>query len=111
MLLNRNHYEKNLFSSIWHFTCFSFQAHSQVAGVVVVGEGECSKRNKVVIETNMRFSLVEQYSGKFARGDKVVGDLNGYGFKDVLVNGRAGRVYVADYRAYKDKATRWCYNK
>lgn len=93
---------------------FSFQAYSQtvgVVGVVVVGEGKCSKRDRIVIETNMGFSLVEQYSGNFDRGDKVVGEINSYGIKDVLVNGRSGRVYVDDYMASKDKAIRWCYNK
>lgn len=78
-------------------------------GEVAVGEGKCQKRDRVVIATASGFVLAEQYSGSFDRGDQVVGELSGYGTKDVLVNDRAGRIWIDDYMVSQDKAKRWCF--
>lgn len=86
-------------------------ASAQVAGIVAAGEGRCQKRDRVLVDTNMGFTLAQQYSGSYDRDDKVVGDLNSYGFKDVLVNGHAGRLWIDDYMASRDKAERWCFGE
>jgi hypothetical protein len=85
------------------------QALAQVPGVVAVGEGKCQRPDRVVIATNLGFTLGEQYSGNFDKDDKVYGALNSYGFKDVLVNESAGRLYIDDYMASRDKAKTWCF--
>lgn len=50
--------------------------------------------------------LLEWYGGYDPdRGDGIFGELDGYGFKDVLyTGGRDGRVYVDDYLLSKDRA-------
>lgn len=80
-----------------------------VQGVVVVGERGCGKRDYIVIETNSGFVYAEQYSGSFDKGDTVVGDLNSYGFQDVLVNSTSGRLWIDDYMLGKSKAAEKCF--
>jgi hypothetical protein len=50
--------------------------------------------------------LLEWYGGYDPdRGDGIFGEVDGYGFKDVLyANGREGRLYVDDYLLSKDNA-------
>lgn len=86
-------------------------AESMVEGVVVVGERGCKKYDLVVIDTNDGYVLAEQYGGSFDKGDKVVGALNSYGFKDVLVNGRSGRLYIDDYMLSRDRAAEKCFRE
>lgn len=80
-----------------------------VQGVVVVGERKCSKYDAIVIYTNMGYVAAEVYSGNFDKDDIVIGDLNSYGFKDVLVNGRSGRLYIDDYMLNKERAASKCW--
>jgi hypothetical protein len=82
-----------------------------VRGVVVVGEYKCKKRDYIVIETNLGFVYAQQYGGSFSRGDEVVGDLNSYGFKDVLVQSSSGRLWIDDYMMSKAKASEKCFGK
>jgi len=50
--------------------------------------------------------ILEWYGGHDPdRGDGILGDIDGYGFKDVLYTGGAdGRVYVEEYLLSKDRA-------
>ena len=86
-------------------------AQNVVEGVVVVGEGGCKKSDVVVIYTNRGFVVAQQYSGSFDKDDKVVGALNSYGSKDVLVNGRAGRLYIDDYGLGRERASEKCFRE
>lgn len=88
--------------------CTTYAAAEEF-GVVAVGEGKCKKRDRIVVATNSGFVLAEQYSGSFDRDDEVIGQMNGYGMKDVLVNGSAGRLYIDDFYASREKAERWCF--
>ena len=82
-----------------------------VRGVVVVGEYKCKKRDYIVIETNLGFVYAQQYGGSFSRGDEVVGELNSYGFKDVLVQSSSGRLWIDDYMMSKSRVTEKCFGK
>lgn len=86
-------------------------AFSQTAGVVALGEGDCKKSDRIVIATRMGFTLAEQYSGSFDKDDRVYGDLNSYGFKDVKVRSSEGRIYIDDYMASEDRAKEWCFRE
>lgn len=86
-------------------------AFAQHAGVVAVGEGDCKRSDRVVIATRMGFTLAEQYSGSFDKDDRVYGDLNSYGFKDVKVRSSNGRLYIDDYMASEDRAKEWCFKE
>lgn len=91
-------------------TMFSSNVSAEVVeGVVVVGEKGCAKRDYIIINTNLGFVYAQQYSGSFDKGDTVVGDLNGYGFKDVLVNSASGRLWIDDYMLSKSKASKKCF--
>lgn len=83
-------------------------ARATDAGVVVAGEGDCAKSDRVVIETRRGYTLAEQYRGRFDRGYQVYGELHRYGFKNVVVRGRDGRIYIDDYSASRSKAEEWC---
>ena len=87
------------------------QAWGQSAGVVAVGEGDCKKNDRVVIATRMGFTLAEQWRGRFYKDYRVFGELNRYGFKDVQVEGRDGRIYIDDYQASEDRAKEWCFKE
>lgn len=89
-------------------TMISAPSIAQTAGVVVAGEGDCKQSDRVVIETRRGFSLAQQYRGSFDKGDQVFGELNRYGFKEVQVNRRSGRIYIDDYMASEDTAKEWC---
>jgi hypothetical protein len=80
-----------------------------VSGVVVVGERGCRKRDKIVLYTNLGFVIAEVYSDSFYKDDQVIGELNSYGFKDVLVNGRSARLYIDDYMLSRDRAAEKCF--
>ena len=67
------------------------------------------KNDLVVIYTSSGYVIAEQYSGSFDKDDKVVGALNSYGFKDVLVNGRSGRLYIDDFMLSRDRAAEKCF--
>ena len=84
-------------------------AQSMVEGVVVVGERGCKKSDLVVIYTSSGYVVAEQYGGSFDKDNKVVGVLNSYGFKDVLVNGRSGRLYIDDFMLSRDRAAEKCF--
>ena len=86
------------------------QALAQVvSGVVVVGERGCRKRDKVVIFTNQGFVVAEVYAGNFDKDDQVIGELDSYGFKDVLVNGQSAKLYIDDYMLSRDRAAEKCF--
>lgn len=87
------------------------QARGQSAGVVAVGEGDCKKSDRIVIATRTGFTLAEQWRGTFYKDYRVSGELNRYGFKDVRVEGRDGRIYVDDYQASEDRAKVWCFEE
>lgn len=84
-------------------------AGNMVEGVVVVGERGCKKNDVVVIYTNNGYVIAEQYGGSFDKNDKVVGDLNSYGFTDVLVNGISGQLYIDDYMLSRSRAAEKCF--
>lgn len=87
-------------------------AAAQDAGVLIVADGDCARSDRMVIATRRGFTLAEQYRGRFREGDRVYGELNRYGFKDVKIgdpqNGRSGRVYIDDYAVDESTAKRWC---
>ena len=89
----------------------SFLHAEIVRGIVVVGERKCKKRDYIVIETNMGYVYAQQYSGNYDRGDEVIGELNSYGFKDVLVQSSSGRLYIDDYMMSKSKAAEKCFGR
>ncbi len=78
-------------------------------GVVVVGERGCKASDYIVIYTDMGYVYAQQYSGSFDKDDEVVGDLNNYGFKDVLVNSSSGRLWIDDYMMSKSKVAEKCF--
>lgn len=86
-------------------------AWAQNAGVVAVGEGDCKKSDRIVIATRMGFTLAEQWRGTFYKDYRVFGELNRYGFKDVQVEGRDGRIYIDDYQASEERAKEWCFEE
>lgn len=90
----------------------SLASHAEmVRGIVVVGEYKCKKRDYIVIETNLGYVYAQQYGGSFSRGDEVIGDLNSYGFKDVLIQSSNGRLWIDDYMMSKSRATEKCFGK
>lgn len=80
-----------------------------VQGVVVVGERGCKKYDVIVIQTNLGYVIAEVFSGMFDKGDIVVGDLNSFGFHDVLVNGMSGNLYIDDYFLGRNDAAKKCF--
>lgn len=84
-------------------------AAEMVEGIVVVGERRCSKYDIVVLYTQRGYVIAQVYSGSFDKDDKVVGELNSYGFKDVLVEGSSGRLYIDDYMLGRDRAAEKCF--
>lgn len=99
------------FSALFLAPLMCAQALAQNAGVVAVGEGDCKKNDRVVIATRMGFTLAEQWRGRFYKDYRVFGELNRYGFKDVQVEGRDGRIYIDDYQASEDRAKEWCFEE
>jgi hypothetical protein len=59
----------------------------------------------------MGFTLAEQWSGSFDKDDRVYGDLNSFGFKDVKVGSSNGRIYIDDFMASEDRAKEWCFEE
>lgn len=100
-----------VFSAFFLAPMMCATALAQNAGVVAVGEGNCKKNDRVVIVTKMGFTLAEQWSGFFNKDDRVFGDLNSYGFKDVKVGSTSGRLYIDDFMASEDKAKEWCFKE
>ena len=80
----------------------------QVKGEVVKGEGDCSSYDHIVIETRSGFVFAEVYTGSFDEGDIVYGDLHSYGFKNVKVGSRTGRIYIDDYFESRSDIEEWC---
>ena len=84
-------------------------------GKVVVDHYRCTEGigDRIVIATNLGFTLAEVYSGYTAtHEDKLLfGELHSYGFTDFLDdNGNeAGRIYVDDYMASETTARQWCW--
>jgi hypothetical protein len=80
-------------------------------GVVVLKKSGC---DYFLVETTMGYALLEWYGGNDPdRGDKIVGDFESYGFKDVY-NLKADtelRVWVEDYYLSKSSAIEKYYNK
>ena len=92
------------------FVLWGTQASAgMVQGVVVVGERGCDKRDYIVISTAQGFVYAQQYSGSFDKDDQVVGELNSYGFKDVLVNGSSARLWIDDYMLSRSRAADKCF--
>jgi hypothetical protein len=104
--------KSNFFLAMFLFVLWGTQASAEmVQGVVVVGERGCSKRDYIVISTAQGFVYAQQWSGSFDKDDVVVGRLNSYGFKDVLVNGRSARLWIDDYMLSRSSAADKCYRK
>jgi hypothetical protein len=99
------------FSALFLAMLMCATALAQNAGVVAVGEGDCKKSDRVVIATRSGFTLGEQWSGFFSKDDRVFGDLNSYGFKDVKVGSSNGRLYIDDFMASEDRAKEWCFEE
>lgn len=81
------------------FTTFSLHA---VKGEIVVEKGDY-----YLVETSSGYTVMERYHGAFAyEGDKVVGNLNSYGFKDIydVTKGSELRVYIEDYSLDEEDA-------
>ena len=89
------------------FSLTSFAEY--VGGVVVVGEGGCTRRDYIVIHTNTGYVYAQEYGGSYNKGNQVVGDLNSYGFQDVLVNSSSGRLYIDGYDLSKSEVTEKCF--
>lgn len=73
--------------------------------VVVAAQAGC--RDYFLADGPMGFYLLEWYGGYSpGLGDIILGDLGGYGMKDVLYqrNGASGRVYVDDYMLSRPRA-------
>lgn len=71
------------------------------------GEILLEKGDYYVIDTGLGCSIVERYGGNVLwKGNKVVGDLESYGFKDIynLSNRNETRVYVEDYLLDEEEA-------
>lgn len=90
---------------------------SAAVGIVVADHYKCEgegSSDRIVIETNMGFTLAQVYSGYSATFEdrKIYGDLNSYGFKDVTnENGDEARIYIDDYMATEDSAREWCWGE
>ena len=80
-----------------------------VEGVVVMGEGDCSKSAIIILNTNYGFVVADVYTGYFDKGDQVFGNLSSYGLHDVQVNGSSGSFYVEDYGLNKSRAAEMCF--
>ena len=83
-------------------------ASEMIIGSVSVEENTCKHRDYIVIYTNNGFTYAQVYSGSFDKDDVVIGEINSYGFKDVLVDGRAARLWIDDYWLSKEKAIKKC---
>lgn len=94
-----------LLAMLFSLTSFA----KSVEGVVVVGERGCKNNDYIVIYTDMGYVYAQQYSGSFDKNDEVVGDLNSYGFKDILVNSSSGRLWIDDYMLSKSKVSEKCF--
>jgi len=76
------------------------------------GEVMIEKGDYFVVDTDNGYTVMERRSGGLINeGDKIVGNLNSYGFKDVynLSNGNESRVYIEDYRMDEEKAIEMIY--
>ena len=93
------------FASYAFFTAFA----KIVEGVVVVGEHGCKINGYIVIYTTLGYVFAQQYSGSFDKDDEVVGDINSYGYKDVLVNSFSGRLWIDDYMLSKSIVSEKCF--
>lgn len=70
------------------------------------------KGNYCVVDTGCWCSVVEWYGGSIPfEGDKLVGDLDSYGFKDLynISRRQETRVYVEDYLLDEDDAIEMVY--
>jgi hypothetical protein len=83
-------------------------ASEMITGSVVVEENTCKHRDYIVIYTNNGLVYAQVYSGSFDKDDVVIGEINSYGFKDVLVDGRSARLWIDDYWLTKEKAIAKC---
>jgi len=80
-------------------------AMADTYGTVAVTTRGCLSR--YVVDTPSGYVLAEWYGGHDPdRGDTVEGDLNSYGFKDVLINGSSSRAYIDDYMLSRDSVIR-----
>lgn len=59
----------------------------------------------------MDFVYAQQYSGSYDSEDEVIGELNSYGFKDVLVHSSSGKLYIDDYKMSKSQAAEKCFGR
>ncbi len=87
----------------------SSMAVEVIKGLVVVREGECVQFDVMVIATEQGYVVAEKITGSFNREDQVVGQLNEYGFRDVLVSGNFGRLYVIEYMQSLNQAASKCF--
>jgi len=71
-------------------------------GVVVMNESGC--RSRYVVATSLGYAILEWYGGHDpSEGERVFGNFESYGFKDVRFSGGSkGRVWVEDYWLSKD---------
>ena len=64
------------------------------------------KGDYYVVDTTSGYSVIEWYGGVIpAEGDRILGDLNSYGFKDVYVAHRGeSQVWIEDFMLDEDGA-------
>jgi hypothetical protein len=78
----------------------SGRGQARVSGQIVVIAARSGCHDYFVADGPQGYYLLEWYGGYSpTEGDVVIGDLGGYGFKDVFYpgNGAKGRLYVDDY--------------
>lgn len=71
-------------------------------GFLLAAKGEivAEKGDHYIVDTGYGYTVMEWYGGAIpSEGDKVVGNLDTYGFKDIydITRGRETRVYIEDY--------------
>jgi hypothetical protein len=100
---------KKIFSLMTVLLCAGWQLSQADAGeaVVVAATGtECS--DYFVVKTGDEYALLEWFSGHVPdKGDKVVGEFNLFGFRNITLQpaGEQIRVYLEDYGLSLDDAS------
>lgn len=82
-----------------------------VRGVVVIDELKCRKLGYIVIDAPKGYVYAQVWSGSFKWNDTVVGDLESFGFKDVMVNEKPARLWIDDYWLSRSRAWDKCRGK
>lgn len=85
-------------------------AERMVGGVVAYTDGDY-----VIFYTRMGYAVAEYYGGYYVldEDDRVVGDIDSFGFKDIYcpAKDRSVRVYIDNYMLSRDRALEWLFEK